>query len=149
MKVVKYMNNLRKVKNAFKIALGAVVFLIGLILFIKSYEFADYGEGGKEVTFNSDYIIIILVGVVISVLGIISFYNENKLYQTIGGITASCIISFYSLGVFFKPLSKALFDAKKKFVFESYQWYLYIGLICLVLLVYYILDFFMQRKNNK
>ena len=141
-------NSLKTTKNIINIVLGAFVLIVSLVYFIKSKEvWAD--EYGTDISFNSDYVVAMIIGVIISVHGVAQLLNSNQFTSVICNITASGVICFYSLGCFFKPLMKAL-SKNVAFEFVNYQAYLYIGILTLILFAYYIVSYFdIKKQNNK
>jgi hypothetical protein len=131
----------------FVLALAGTI--TSLVFFIKSYAYyAD--EYGTDISFNYDYAILLIVTIMLSVyMGYKLYYyiRFNKLiarnYELAIGETA--LVSFYSLGVFFKALFKAM-SKKKDFDYISNQVYLYCGIFVLALCIFLVIMMFKRRK---
>lgn len=143
------MNNSHKlIKNIINIVLGAFALIISFIFFIKSKEVwsDDYGT---DISFNNDYVVAMIISVIILVHGIAQLVSSSPFTTVVCNTTASGVVCFYSLGVFFKPLMKAL-SKHVAFSFDDYQVYLYIGIFALILFVYYVVSYLEIKKlNNK
>lgn len=145
-KVVKAMNKLQKIKLIFSIIIAGFVTTISLILFIQSFSvYKD--EWGTDISFNSDYVVALLVGIALLMNAIVSIKTGSEVSNCICGITISFLICFYPLGVFFKALNKAMLK-NAKFDFIGNQAYLYIGILGLLILIYYIISYLEIKKNK-
>ncbi len=140
------MKLLSKYKSLIIALVGIMIFSFGLCLFIQSYEFYK-DKWGTDISFNEDYIICMIVGVIITTYGLIKQFRniKEKVYLLTGGLI-SLVVGCYSLGTFFKQLFKAL-EKSKAFEYASYQTYLYIGLITLTIFTYFIV-MYLNDKNQ-
>lgn len=141
------MKLLSKYKSLIIALVGILAFSFGLCLFIQSYEFYK-DEWGTDISFNEDYIICMVVGVIITVYGLVKQFRNvgEKAYLLTGGLI-TLIIGCYSLGTFFKQLFKAI-EKSKAFEYASYQVYLYLGIISLTILFYFII-FYLANNYKK
>lgn len=141
------MKLLSKYKSLIIALVGILVFSFGLCLFIQSYEFYK-DEWGTDISFNEDYIICMVVGIIITVYGLVKQFRNvgEKAYLLTGGLI-TLIIGCYSLGTFFKQLFKAI-EKSKAFEYASYQVYLYLGIISLAILFYFII-FYLANNYKK
>ncbi len=139
------MNKLLKTKNILNMIIGVFVIITSLIMFIKSYEIYK-DDAGTDISFNSDYVISMLIGIIIFVHGVLSMKEANKVTSIICGVTASFLIGLYPLGIFFKALSKAL-SKGATFDFIGNQTYLYTGILGLIMLGYYIVSYYYYKKR--
>ena len=142
------MNKLTLSKHITFILGSLTSFVISLVYFIKSYSYyAD--EYGTDISFNNDYVIALVVSLILLSFASYKLYAEAKEIEvksdSIVSFTCSTLVSFYSLGVFFKALNKAL-SKNKPFDFTSVQAYLFIGIVLLIVSVYYALKIMEQRK---
>lgn len=142
------MNKLSISKHIAFIGGALASFVISLIYFIKSYSYyAD--EYGTDISFNKNYVIALVVSLILLSYASYKLYAEIKTkevkYDAIIGVTCSSLVSFYSLGTFFKAWTKAL-SKKKTFDFNANQVYLYIGIIVLFLSAYFLIKVLEQRK---
>ena len=140
-------------KNISLILIGFISFVFSLVKYIGSIEkYKD--EYGLDLSFNNDYVIAIIVSIFILTLGIIllvstlSKKEHSKLLSPICGVSCSALISFYSLGYFFKQLNKA-FENKDEFDYVSYQNYLYIGIVVLCVLLFFVFDIIIKSTSSK
>lgn len=138
-------NKLICIKNMFNILLGAVIIIISFILFVKSFEIYK-DNSGTDISFNNTYVISLLIGIVVTIYGIIRIKNDKLIYYHISGIIISSLLGCYALGTFFKALGKAI-SKKRDFIFSDYQAYLYIGIVGLLILGYYITAFAISKKE--
>jgi len=127
-----------KFKNIIALIYGIFSSIISLILMIKSFEKYDDGYG-IDYSIDSNYIIALIVSVGIIIYTILSINNlkkanDNSKNTTITVFTLSTIVSFYTLGVFFKGLFKAI-SKNISFTYATYQAYLYIGIAFLLFLI--------------
>lgn len=141
------MSKLFRTKKILNIIIGIVTIIVSLVLFIQSYQkYAD--ESGTDISFNNDYVITLLLGIVIMVYGIITLKEDNAVYYNISGMIMGFLPGAYSLGVFLKALNKAILDTKVKFDFAGHQLYLYIGIIGLLVFVFYLCGYLDNKKSN-
>ena len=135
--------------NLFFLIFTAVASIISIIAVALSFNvYKD--EYGTSIEANEDYIIIALGALLLLIYGIYRFYkkgNTNVLYGDAILIADSSLLAFYPLGVFFKNLTKAIAKGKE-FSFESYSFYLFIGIVGLSLLVYGIYKFVIDKKET-
>ncbi len=140
------------IKNIFTIVLSSLLLIFGLIKYISSY-YSENDGWGIDISFNSDYIVVILIGLIALVYGIYQLKqnqkNENNpLVSIYTGISICALVSFYPLGIFFKNLFKAI-SKNKAFAFNDYVGYLIIGiagLIALGLFVGFLIYYFNKKK---
>lgn len=128
-------------------AVTTIVSVLAVILSFKVYK----DEYGTSVESNEDYIIIALGAMILLIYAIYKFVkngNTNPLYKDTILIADSALLAFYPLGKFFKNLTKCIAKGKE-FVFDSYSFYLFIGIAGLALLVYAIYKFVVDKKENK
>lgn len=128
-------NNLNKL---FFLIASISSFIISLILYIKSFELYQ-DEWGTDISFNNDYIVALIVSVLFIVYNITSF-KTNK-YNIHFKLTTFSIITLYSLGTFFKAISKG-----KAFITCSN--YLFIGIVTIFITIGYILTFIKENKKH-
>ena len=124
--------------------------VISLILYIKSYDFyAD--EYGTDISFNEDYNIALIISLalfIFLIFALVRFLKGTEThYNNLVYLSTSALISFYSLGKFFKALFKAI-NKGVAFAFSSYQAYLYIGIVTLFIVVYFLFAFLSDMKNK-
>jgi hypothetical protein len=142
------------IKNLSFLASGIFVFVLGLVKYIKSASVEDYGADGKEFVADNNYLIMLLVGlIVVSYFGyelyILLTKKEAYRYASVlASITSTSLCSFYTLGVFFKALFKAMAKGKE-FVFVDYSSYLFIGIIALFLLVASCANYFVLKDKKE
>ena len=124
-------------------------FFFTLFLFIKSFEKYDDGYG-ISYGFNETYLIALIVSISFSIFYFISLIkNKNNLKKENHLLILSnlCLISFYTLGQFFKTMFKAL-SKNKPFIFMDNYAYLFIGLVTLGIALGYLfktIDDFKQK----
>lgn len=124
-------------------------FFFTLFLFIKSFEKYDDGNG-ISYGFNETYLIALIVSISFSIFYFLSLIkNKNNLKKENHLLILSnlCLISFYTLGQFFKTLFKAL-SKNKPFIFMENYAYLFIGLVTLGIALGYLfktIDDFKQK----
>ena len=127
---------------------GLLIFVFGLVLFIQSYSIYK-DEYGLEVSFNTDFVICMIIGIIIFIYSLLwTLHEENHKLYPLAGTLSSLIISSYSLGIFFKQLGKAL-NKNKAFEYLTYQNYLYIGIITLAITIYFAILFIIRKKEEK
>ncbi|MGM9969326.1 MAG: hypothetical protein ACI35S_02905 [Anaeroplasma sp.] len=141
----KLLTNNKYLKPLMITLFGSVLAVVSVIYFIQSYSFyAD--EWGTDISFSTDAVVMLLCAIIFITYGLIVLYNENKnlptnekeFYVSFGLSTA--LISFYSLGQFFRGLAK-----HKGYI--DIQDYLYAGILALVLLVYLGISFYNSKKK--
>lgn len=141
------MKLLGKYKSLIIALVGILVFAFGLCLFIQSYEFYQ-DEWGTDISFNEDYIICMVVGIIITTYGLVKQFKNvgEKAYLLTGGLI-TLIVGCYSIGTFFKQLFKAI-EKSKAFDYASYQVYLYIGLITFIIFVYFLVSYLTSKSHD-
>ncbi len=146
------MKKIQVTKNILYVLASLFVFVLNFICFIKSYGFEDYGEYGVDISFNEDYgvaMAVSLIVVVFTIYALIAVINNKKVEGgLIVGFTSTLVISFYTLGTFFKVLSKANLNSEI-FDFQSYQNYLWVGIFTLILLVCFTLGLIQEYKSKQ
>lgn len=132
--------------SSYILLLSANVFSLAISLYYYIVSFSFYSdEYGTDISFNSDYVILLLVlslslGYLIYLL--INDLKNNKIkFNYIIPSTQMGILSFYSLGVFFKQMNK-----NKPFM--DYQIYLFFGIVTLILMAYFIVRYFLKSQNE-
>lgn len=131
------MNNLKRnstlLKHIMLILIGIIFTIISIIKIKESYSYYS-DDWGTDISFDTDYIVLLVCSIIILIYGIYSLaaYKKNlkfknAYYMAFG--TISCLIAFYPLGIFFKSLAKDI-------PFNECADYLYIGIIGIVMLLY-------------
>jgi TRAP-type C4-dicarboxylate transport system permease small subunit len=134
-------------KRILLIVLGLFLSVLFLVFYIKSYSFYQ-DEYGTDISFNNDYLILTLLGLIVLVYGIISLYtllkNKENHYFNISSLCFTGLGGFYGLGIFFKQISKGK-------EFASNQHYLYLGIMLTLLFVYFVINVYQdyKLKTNK
>ena len=125
------------------------LFALTLALYIKSYSFYQ-DEWGTDISFNSDYLVVMLIAITMIVHTSYTLLNKGNKEQRylVAGTLSTALASFYPLGVFFKALFKAM-NKGKVFEYASYQGYLYIGIFALCLFVYFLIGYIESKKETK
>ena len=136
------MNKKELFKKIFLVSASLISLVISLILYIKSYEFYS-DEYGTDISFNEDYSVAVIVSLVIFgylMYTLIKYIKKEEAvyFNDFIGLASTAIVSFYSLGKFFKNLFKAI-QKGKEFAFQSYQAYLFIGLVVLMIFIYFVI----------
>lgn len=124
------MKKLNFAKSISLIVAGCFIVLSSLVLFIKSYSIYQ-DEYGTDISFNSDYVVSLLCGVVVTIYAcaqLKGMQNQERTYY-LCSMVVSTLIGFYPLGVFFKAMNKHK-------LFADYQNYLLIGVLGVLLLIY-------------
>lgn len=122
------------IKKSLIILFGIVILIFSISNFILSIKTYD---GGFDA--DLDYIILSFCGLSILIYGLLNIYSLYKsldlkiAYYSCFGVI-SVLISFYSLGCFFKSL------AKNKPFFDN-QIYLYTGILGLIMIIYLIFSY--------
>lgn len=117
---------------------GFSMFVISLILYINSFELYQ-DEWGTDISFNSDYIVAIIISIIIMVYGLLNYKYDNQYYNIISCM-ASSIISFYTLGVFFKAISKGQ-------AFDFCKNYLFIGIVSFTFILLFGYNYIKEHKK--
>ena len=133
--------NTTKLKKICLLLVGLSSTIISIILYINSFEIYK-DEWGTDISFNEDYVIAILLSLVVLIYGITNITNPNNNAFSLVVTLLSSITTFYTLGVFFKAISK-----NKPFN-ENYA-YLYIGIISLFILDYGIFSILENKNKNQ
>lgn len=172
------MNKLKLAKHILLICFSASIFIFSLVLFILSKSDSGVYNwtlsNGKEfyerdIEFDKNAVIGMLIGISFIIYSIYTLLQEKKNLSNEKGYlvminVVPLLVSFYSLSVFFKALVKAIVKANKavkagtgitfaekfseEFVYQSYQLYLYIGIITLIFFAYGVLSA-IEYKNKK
>jgi len=129
--------------------LGLAGFITSLVLFIKSYAYYS-DEYGTDISFNYDYAVLLIVALMLSAYMGYKLYFYIRYQKIIArnyelAIGETALVSFYSLGVFFKALFKAM-SKKKDFDYVSNQVYLYCGILILALCIFLVIVMIKKRK---
>ena len=145
------------------LALGLAAFITFLVLFINSYEASGEYSYEKydgtlmyesDFTFNQDYAIGIILGIVLISYGVYALYKvlkENKetnlaFYASLS--VGSLIAGIYSFQVFFKELIKCQIK-NKTFNYLDYHMYLYTSILFLAILTVSLILLIKYMKKNK
>lgn len=90
--------------NIASVITGSFLFILGIVMFSLSCNFADYGEGSFNIKFDKEYLFIMISGIIslgLAIYSLIKKIKEDKLdMHTIGysiGIP-SLIMLFYYIG---------------------------------------------------
>ncbi len=138
------MNN-KLLKYLSLIFIGVVSFIFSLVKYILSFEYyAD--EYIVDISFNSDYIVAMLISIVLAVCGILQLValknkKENKLIPIYSGLLISSVLTLYFLGYLFKQLNKGK-------LFVDYLNYFFVGIVGLGILCYFIFNYLENRKKS-
>ena len=132
------------------LVIGLFSLIYGFIKFIGSYEYYS-DEYGTDISFNYDYAIMIIGGLILISYMAYKLYlyiNKSQIinYDLEIGTTISLLVSFYTLGIFFKALFKAL-SKGKEFDYLGNQLYLYLGIGGLIIAI--ILGVFLVKKYKR
>ena len=134
-------------KNISIIVLGFVSFVFSLTKYIMSYELYK-DEYGTDISFNNDYFVAMLISLIILFCGVILLINfikkekNSHMISTYSGLIVSALVAFYPLGVLFKQLNKG-----KPFV-DNLN-YFFIGIVGLILLVYFVFSYLDKKQETK
>lgn len=134
-------SNYNLIKNILFVALGAVLFITSLVLFIQS--FSAYGdEYGSGFDANLDYVVAMIISLIILFAAIYNLVKKDikNILPTVT-ISIALISSGYSLGLFIKKLVKG-----GKFV--DYQTYFYFGIVALILLAIGVFQYLINKSKN-
>lgn len=117
-------------KKALGISISVVsffIFVLSLVLAIKSFYFGNYGEDGLEFSINENYIILCLASIIGMLDGIYYAVNQNPDSSIIYSLAVAAfgLLSFYNLGAALKAMNKG----KELAAYESNLW---LGLTLLV-----------------
>jgi len=136
---------MNKLKNTLFILIPSLLILMGLIFYIQSFEvYSD--EWGTDISFDTDYLVFIICGIALLIISINQITSNNKNVYYGGSITIGALLGFYNLGSFFKGLFKAM-SKNANFDFMSNQQYLYIGIIGIVIFIYFVISYIDYKKN--
>ncbi len=140
----KLVKNSSLIKDILFIILGSVLVLTSLSVYILSIVPYD---GGFDASL--DYLVILICSIIFLVYCIYAIVKSER-NLTIPRILTlglcSSIGGLYSLGVFFKAMTKALAKGKE-FVYTSYQMYLYIGIVALILTLIAVFEYLETKKD--
>ena len=149
------MKNKNLIVKCLYVAAALLAFVFSLVLYINSFYYEDYGAGSFEISFNKDYLVttfatlIILAATVISLVNYLKNRQNGALYDASYGVV-TILLSFYSLGVFLKALTKGASKGKDLGpIYAENQIYFYFGLVTLVLLVAFAFQMVIKYKKNK
>ncbi len=138
------MNN-KLLKYLSLIFIGVVSFIFSLVKYILSFEYyAD--EYIVDISFNSDYIVAMLISIVLAACGILLLVTlknkkENKFIPIYSGLLISSLLFFYPLGYLFKQLNKGK-------LFVDYLNYFFVGIVGLGILCYFVFNYLETRKKS-
>ena len=144
--------NRRTLIKHISLLIGSLLSLIfSLILYIQSFEFYS-DEYGTDLSFNEDYSVAVIASLLVFIYLLYALNKKSKgeecAYSNWVKVAVTSIVSFYSLGKFFKTLFKAI-NKGKEFDFTSNQAYLYIGLVVLAIFIYFLLSLIEERSKKK
>lgn len=133
-------------KSIVTLLTGLFVFIASLVFLINSISFEDYGEYGRDFSINKDYMVLVLVGVALIIVGAVVLYNyikkdttnNDKVYTTGVGLCGT-ISFFYALTVIIKQ------GAKGNIAGTSIYW---LWLVVSLLVVAYVFAFNLDKKHN-
>lgn len=149
----KYLKNKKMILfiNVFFLIVASFLLIYGLVKYIQSYSFYQ-DEYGTDISFNNDYLIMLLGGLMMLTYNIyslkVNLSSHKDEYFEIFITTFHALFSFYPLGVFFKALFKAI-SKNKSFDFQGNVIYLVLGLIFLIYLIISICLCIQNYKLNK
>lgn len=122
--------------------IASILAILSLIFMIQSYEFYS-DEWGTDISIDSDYLVLLLISIDLLIAGIYLIYTYNKKYNSnvVMGTTfiGALLLGLYPLGRFFRALAKGS-------TYVEAQWYLYVGLIGVVLLGLVIYKYIKTKK---
>ncbi len=136
----------------FPLALITSIILGGLFVYFLveySLSFGIYDDGyGTEIYSDNDWLVLTMASLIMFIYSLyasVQIYhfkpiNENGMLLV--ALIVSALASLYPLGVF----TKAMVKGKE---YASYQWYLYIGIVGLVMLGLSIFASFTAYKRHK
>lgn len=131
-------------KRIILLVLGTFLSVLFFVFYIKSYSFYQ-DEYGTDISFNNDYLILTILGLIVLVYGIISLYtflkNKENPYFNISSLCFTSLGGFYSLGIFFKQIAKG-----KEYAPNAH--YLYLGIMLTLLCVYFVIDVYEDHKKK-
>ena len=143
------------IKSLIVLAVGIASFILCLIQCIHSFS-KEFDGWGTDISIDENYLVALVASLILIVFGIFLLVMvKKKKDYTIGiytfPIIITILISFYSLGVFFKGVNKQLLkDVDFSTAFANNVSYLCLGLAVIVVLSYFILDLFIYlEKKNK
>lgn len=123
----------KKIRGILLTVLSLIGIVFSIIFYVKSIVKIDYGTG-IDYSCDYDYVIVFIIFLIIFILGLYELINtlknkESKDYSFLATTIILALGAAYPLSVFFKALSKGDFD------FYKNQFYLYIGIASLILLI--------------
>lgn len=124
------------------IILGVILIIFNLVMYINSYSFYK-DEYGTDISFNSDYLVALIISVIFLIYNVFGFLNKNNLKEyfiILGGIS-SLFVCLYSNGCLLKALNKS-----ESYI--DYQNYLYIGVLSLGFFLYFLLYYFENKRSK-
>lgn len=126
-------------------SLSFIGMVFSIIFYVMSIKVNADGYG-TDYSCNYDYIITFIIFLIIFVLGIYELYyslknKECKDYSFLATTLVLALGASYTLSVFFTALSKGNFD------YISNQFYLYIGVAALILLIICLIYYKKRNKN--
>ncbi len=138
------------------LSIGSILFVVFLVLFIQS-KYTEFDGFATDISFNEDYLVCMIVALLTGGLGLVLVLDKKKTNisdltaYTAYGVATSSFVSFYSLGVFLKKLTKAI-QKNKALDMAKYGKYLIIGLVFLAILIAIIVTIVViknKKKNTK
>jgi len=141
--MVKSLMRNKKVLGIIITIISSIISVLSIVFISMSFEvYSD--EWGTDISIDSDYLVLLLISISLLIAGIYLIYAYNKtfnpkvIYSCV--FTGSLLLGLYPLGRFFRALAKG----------SSYldsQWYLYIGILGLSLLIVVIYKFLKSNKG--
>lgn len=137
---------MNKLIKSLNIVVAASVIIFSLIMLVLSCEiYSD--EYGTDISFNNNFLISLLVGIILLIYFIITIKDKNYKYYLLAYQLSSLIVGMYSIGIFLKALNKSIIN-NASFDFGNNQIYFYVGVIALLLFTIKLLEYF-KLKNDK
>ncbi len=96
-------------KSILLAAFGGFITVLFLVLSIISYEFYQ-DQYGTDISFNSDYVTLMIMGIVILITGITLIKKDDKKVKFNGLGLVGIMSIAYPLGCLFKGLAKGGFN---------------------------------------
>lgn len=130
--------------------IGGLIFIGSLVLYLLSFEHADYGSDGHDITFNEDFIYLIITGLIIFITGLCNLKHVKELTK---GLTPTIIgIGLVGIVNLFGPLKDSVKILSKNSYSEnvtSFWYHLGWGLAGLAVLGVAFYFFSKNAKKNK
>lgn len=126
-------------KSIFLTVFGSFITILYVVLFILSFEYYS-DEYGTDISFNEDYMTLLIVGLILLGMGIISIvlsYKNKSQYELFlyGLGVIGLIMCFCPLGEMFRAIAK---DKSTSTIMEYFLWAVFGGFIIAYDVIYYI-----------